>query len=516
MRWLTAWIVLAAGCPALADPGSLRLDRTQLPRQGGPVLLDGEWPAGKGDPVVELAGPDGSRRSIRAFVTASVDGALSWSAGFVLPANPGPGAARYTVLCGPEKREVEVAAPTSAGGTGLKTAFYYERDFRSPAAIRTDPMPFLGGSASMPPTLAGKKFSARWEGSLAILPPFQGLVVSSTTTLRIKLNGQRALDLYSPFGEARQARLALPRSGTGRLAVVIEAPDAQPGARLSLNWEGEDGKPAGLVQVDQWMPPSPAPTDPLVRLDAEKGVKRMKHSGGAVLPKFAAESACGGETAWTEVYEDGSPEPVDRAAPGMPVILPPNPYGIERTYHLRHVAMDASGAMTRAAGLTLILEPKPPAPPPPPLGRDLGRDPEPPLSAEGPSARPLLSRSENRKLYEPLARAAARKHKLDEDIFCRMIEAESAWNPEAMSRAGAMGLGQLMPGTAEMLGVDDPWDPAQNLDGAARYLAEQHRRFGSYRLALAAYNAGPGNVIRHQGVPPFRETQNYVRKILGS
>ena len=77
-----------------------------------------------------------------------------------------------------------------------------------------------------------------------------------------------------------------------------------------------------------------------------------------------------------------------------------------------------------------------------------------------------------------------------------------------------MGLAQLMPETARRLGVN-PDDPGQNLEGGARYLSMQYRRFGSWRLALAAYNAGPGAVERHGGVPPYRETRDYVRVILG-
>ncbi len=117
--------------------------------------------------------------------------------------------------------------------------------------------------------------------------------------------------------------------------------------------------------------------------------------------------------------------------------------------------------------------------------------------------------------YETAARDAARRHNIPEDLFLRLVTQESAWNPKARSHKGAIGLAQLMPGTARYLGVN-PHDPVQNLDGGARYLAEQYRKFRSWRLALAAYNAGPAAVEKHNGVPPYRETQGYVRAILGS
>lgn len=114
-----------------------------------------------------------------------------------------------------------------------------------------------------------------------------------------------------------------------------------------------------------------------------------------------------------------------------------------------------------------------------------------------------------------IARQKARTYGVNEDIFLRLVGAESGWNPRAKSGAGAMGLVQLMPGTAQGLGVSDPYDPVQSLTGGARYLSQQLKRFGSYDKALAAYNAGPGNVERYGGIPPFKETQSYVKKILG-
>lgn len=114
-----------------------------------------------------------------------------------------------------------------------------------------------------------------------------------------------------------------------------------------------------------------------------------------------------------------------------------------------------------------------------------------------------------------MAREAARKHNVPEDLFLRLVQQESNWNPTAKSHKGALGLAQLMPATARALGVD-PAVPRQNLEGGARYLARQFRKFGSWRLALAAYNAGPDAVKKYGGVPPYRETQNYVKKIWGS
>jgi soluble lytic murein transglycosylase-like protein len=117
--------------------------------------------------------------------------------------------------------------------------------------------------------------------------------------------------------------------------------------------------------------------------------------------------------------------------------------------------------------------------------------------------------------YLAMARDAARRHGVPEDLFLKLVQQESGFNPKAVSHKGALGLAQLMPQTAQLLRVD-PHDPYQNLDGGARYLMQQYRDFGNWRLALAAYNAGPGAVKKHGGVPPYRETQNYVKVILGS
>ncbi len=113
-----------------------------------------------------------------------------------------------------------------------------------------------------------------------------------------------------------------------------------------------------------------------------------------------------------------------------------------------------------------------------------------------------------------LAREQARAHGIPEDLYLRLVQQESGWNVAAVSSKGAVGLAQLMPSTAQGMGVD-PNVPEQNLSGGARYLRQQFDRFGSWRLALAAYNAGPEAVAQHNDVPPFEETQTYVKRILG-
>ena len=119
-----------------------------------------------------------------------------------------------------------------------------------------------------------------------------------------------------------------------------------------------------------------------------------------------------------------------------------------------------------------------------------------------------------RGLYLEMAKSAARKYGVPEDLFLRLVQQESGWNPNAVSPKGAVGLAQLMPDTADHLGVDET-DPQSNLDGGARYLSMMYARFGSWKLALAAYNAGPEAVEAAGGVPDYSETQDYVAAILG-
>jgi soluble lytic murein transglycosylase-like protein len=132
----------------------------------------------------------------------------------------------------------------------------------------------------------------------------------------------------------------------------------------------------------------------------------------------------------------------------------------------------------------------------------------PPVPAE-PEAEP------NEGMLQTLARDVARRYQMDEELVAAVVRAESGFDPQAVSRVGAMGLMQLMPGTAADLQVDDPFDPEQNLDGGVRYLKGMMNRFdGRVDLALAAYNAGPTAVERYGGIPPYSETRAYVSRIM--
>jgi soluble lytic murein transglycosylase-like protein len=118
--------------------------------------------------------------------------------------------------------------------------------------------------------------------------------------------------------------------------------------------------------------------------------------------------------------------------------------------------------------------------------------------------------------YDALVEQAAARNGVDPAVLHGLIQQESGFDPSAQSSAGATGLTQLMPGTASSLGVANPLDPAESIEGGARYLAQMLSNFGGNTAdALAAYNAGPGAVQQYGGVPPYAETQSYVQKVLG-
>ena len=133
------------------------------------------------------------------------------------------------------------------------------------------------------------------------------------------------------------------------------------------------------------------------------------------------------------------------------------------------------------------------------------------IACMGLSPRRVAARAQQ---YESLIIELAVRHRVSASLVKAVVSKESCFNASAKSRAGAIGLMQLMPETARWLNVKQPENAAQNLAAGVRYLAQLKKRFGTNELALAAYNAGPGNVERYQGIPPFVETQNYVRDVM--
>lgn len=138
------------------------------------------------------------------------------------------------------------------------------------------------------------------------------------------------------------------------------------------------------------------------------------------------------------------------------------------------------------------------------------------VSADGPAVSTSNARISSSTPYADLFTRASEKYGVPAALLSAVAKHESSYNPAAVSPAGAQGLMQLMPGTAKGLGVTDSFDPGQAVDGAARMLRDLTNRFGRTDLALAAYNAGPGAVIKYDGIPPYPETQRYIRNVLST
>ncbi len=118
--------------------------------------------------------------------------------------------------------------------------------------------------------------------------------------------------------------------------------------------------------------------------------------------------------------------------------------------------------------------------------------------------------------FDTFIEEASSLYGVSADLVRAVIQTESGFNPRAVSQVGATGLMQLMPRTSRALGIKDPFDPRQNILGGVKYLSQLLEKYdGNVALALASYNAGPGNVAKHRGIPPFKETRGYVRKITG-
>jgi soluble lytic murein transglycosylase-like protein len=188
--------------------------------------------------------------------------------------------------------------------------------------------------------------------------------------------------------------------------------------------------------------------------------------------------------------------------------------------------MSLEAAVARMHELQRMLQPPPVAAPPPPPAADTAfsaalASASAPAAAGAPAATaagavpaPAASGELRGVPFGNEITAAARRHGVDPALLAGLVRQESNFDPGAVSPAGARGLTQLMPATAAGLGVTDPSDPQQALDGGAKYLRQQLDRFGGdVAKALAAYNAGPGAVERHGGVPPYAETRAYVQKV---
>lgn len=286
------------------------------------------------------------------------------------------------------------------------------------------------------------------------------------------------------------AALSRPRATTGtQFAQALAAAStatAAPTGRASGGPTGDDVVAAAKKYLG--VPYVWGGTDPATGLDCSGLVQRAFADLGIDLPRLAGDQVLAG----TPVASLAEARPGDLLGFGG--------------HPMKHVGIYlGNGQMIEAPRPGLAVRIGPVYETPTAIGRIVDTPAVTPMAANAVSgATP----------YAHLFQEAGVRYGVEPRLLAAVARAESAFNPRAVSPAGAQGLMQLMPGTARGLGVSDPFDPAQAVDGAARLLRDLHRQFGTTELALAAYNAGPGAVQRYGGIPPYRETQNYVATIM--
>jgi cell wall-associated NlpC family hydrolase len=237
-------------------------------------------------------------------------------------------------------------------------------------------------------------------------------------------------------------------------------------------------------------------TDPSTGLDCSALVQRTFADLGVSLPRTAAEQSQVG----TPVASLAEAQPGDLVFYGSPAehvgIYIGNGHMIDAPHTGTDVRVESVGQPT---SIRRVVSPAAPATAVAKAAARYGG-----ATGGGPAGPSNL---------QPLFASAAARYGVPPALLSSVAKAESGYNTSAVSPAGAQGLMQLMPSTAAGLGVN-PWDPAQAINGAARLLSSYHSQFGSWPLAVAAYNAGPGAVSSHGGVPPYPETRNYVNEVM--
>ncbi len=376
---------------------------------------------------------------------------------------------------------------TTVGGTASGSSFdTVLADARSGSAT---------GAATSPEALLADALGVDADGGWPLL---------AGTTLPAGLLGALGTDISSPAGPS----IALDATGDPAAAGGV----ATPGDPVTPGEPATPGE-AVVAAAEKYLgvPYLWGGTDPDKGLDCSGLIQLAYRQAGVDIPKWSRNQA----TMGVPVDSIDQALPGDILTFGHPVTHVALYVGDGKMLHApKRGEVVKVEAIDRPIGsIRRIITPTDSAGPTPGGDTPAVSVAAPSAPTQPPSPSPAWQAGPAEQRYQALFADAGRRWNVDPKLLAAIAQAESGFDPNAKSPAGAQGLMQFMPATAAELGVD-PWDPASAIDGAARYLRTSLDRFGSTELAVASYNAGRGAVARYGGVPPYRETKAYVHKVL--